>query len=186
MLILKSMVFKIKTTMTKETLKIFLIIDLVVIFLYLLFGELTWLLNTQVALISSLLVTIGSYMGYKKNILARAEDHINDDDNYDEVDKMDDQYDLYSPEAEQLDITEPNKEEIQEAMKPIKQNHFANFKSGFSGMASFYRLFGYIFLIIGFFYLNNNGYLHVYSYIIGFLIVPISALIVGVVTRKDN
>jgi len=171
--------------MTKQTLKIFFIVDLVVILLYLIFGEWIWLLNTQVALISSLLVTVGSYLGYKKNILSRAEDHINNDDNYDEVDKMDDQYDLYSPDIEQVEIIEATKEEIQEAMKPIKQNHFANFKSGFSGMASFYRLFGYIFLIIGFFYLNNNGYLHIYSYIVGFLIVPISALLSGFILRKN-
>ncbi len=182
MLILKSMVFKIE--MNKQTFKIFLIVDLVVIFLCLIFGEFIWLLNTQIALISSLLVTIGSYLGYKKNIQARANDHINDDDNYDEIDKMDDKYDLYSPDVEQIEIEEPTKEDIKEAMKPIKQNHFANFKSGFSGMASFYRLFGYIFLIIGFFYLNNNAYLHIYSYIIGFIIVPISALITGVILRK--
>ena len=99
---------------------------------------------------------------------------------------MDDKYDLYSPDVEQVEILEPTKEEIQEAMKPIKQNHFANLKSGFSGMASFYRLFGYIFLIIGFFYLNNNGYLHIYSYIVGFILVPISALITGIVSRKEN
>jgi hypothetical protein len=172
--------------MTKQTFKIFAIINLIVIVLYLIFGELIWLLNTQVALISSLLVTIGSYLGYKRNIQARAIEHINNDDNYDEVDKMDDKYDLYSPEIEQIEVTEATKEEIQDAMKPIKQNHFANFKSGFSGMASFYRLFGYIFLIIGFFYLNNNGYLHVYSYITGFIIVPISALVTGIVTRKEN
>ncbi|MEA2017634.1 MAG: hypothetical protein U9N59_04230 [Campylobacterota bacterium] len=171
--------------MNKQTLKIFLIVDLIVVLIYAGIGEFIWLLNTQIALISSLLVTIGSYIGYKKNIQSRAKEHVNDDDNYDEVDKMDDSYDLYSPEVEQVEILEPTKEEVQEAMKPIKQNHFANFKCAFSGMASFYRLIGYIFLIIGFFYLNNNGYLHIYSYIIGFVIVPVSALLAGVYLRKS-
>jgi len=70
-------------------------------------------------------------------------------------------------------------------MKPIKQNHVANFKSGFGGMASLYRLFGYVGLVIGFFYLNNNGYLHIYSYILGFLIVPISSLIISISLKKE-
>jgi hypothetical protein len=154
----------------------------------LIFGEFIWLLNTQIALISSLLVTIGSYFGYKKNILIRTNEHteiIDDDDNYDEIDKMDDKYDLYSPTVEEKIIEEPTKEEIVEAMKPIKQNHFANFKSGFSGMASFYRLFGYLFLILGFFYLTNNGNLHIYSYLTGFILVPISSLIAGILIKKE-
>ena len=71
-------------------------------------------------------------------------------------------------------------------VKPIKQNYLSNLKSGLSGMASFYRIFGYIGLIIGFFYLNNNDYLHIYSYILGFLIVPISSLIAGLFLKEGN
>jgi len=172
--------------MRNKTLQIFFIIDFGVILFCLISGNTSWLLNTQIAFFSSLMVTVGSYLGYKKNIQNRAQDHVNDDDNYDEVDKMDDKYDLYSPEVPTTEVNEnPTKEEIKEAMKPIKQNHFANFKSGFSGMASLYRLAGYVGLIIGFFYLNNNGYLHIYSYIFGFIIVPISALVVSFVTKKD-
>lgn len=164
--------------MIKKSLKIFAILDFCVILLCLLLGNLDWLLNTQIAFFSSLMVTVGSYLGYKKNIKNRVEDHINKDDPYDEVDKMDDKYDLYSPEV--------SEEEINKSMKPIKQNHLSNLKSGFSGMASFYRMFGYVALIIGFFYLHNNGYLHIYSYILGFLIVPISSLIVGLFLKKGN
>ena len=163
--------------MLNKAVKTFLIIDLGVVLFCLLFGHTDWLLNTQIAFFSSLMVTVGSYLGYKNNIQSRATEHINDDDNYDEVDKMDDKYDLYSPEVEQLDVVEATPEEIKEAMKPIKQNHFGNFKSGLSGMSSLYRLFGYVGLIVGFFYLNNNGLLHVFSYIFGFIIVPISALV---------
>jgi len=143
--------------MNFNTLKILFIVDLVVILFCVILGQFQWLLNTQLAFISSVLVTIGSYYGYKKNVDSRVEDHVNDDDNYDELDKMDDKYDLYSPEVETIEQKEQySKEEIKEAMKPIKQNYFANFKSGFSGMASLYRLSGYVFLIICFFFLNNN------------------------------
>jgi len=172
--------------MIKKSVKIFAIIDIGVILFCLLTGHTDWLINTQIAFFSSLIVTIGSYLGYQRNVENRVEDQVNDDDTYDEVDKMDDKYDLYSPEAPQEQINEnPTKEEIKEAMKPIKQNHFANFKSGFGGMASLYRIFGYVGLVVGFFYLNNNGLLHIYSYILGFLIVPISSLFISVALKKE-
>ena len=175
-----------KKKMIKKSLKIFAIVDFGVVVFCLLAGQMDWLLNTQIAFFSSLIVTIGSYLGYQKNVQNRVEDHVNEDDNYDEVDKMDDKYDLYSPEVPEIEINEnPTKEEIKEAMKPIKQNYFANFKSGFAGMASLYRIFGYVGLVIGFFYLNNNGYLHIYSYILGFLIVPISSLIISISLKKE-
>ena len=176
----------IKKQMIRKSIKIFAIIDIGVIVFCLIVGQTDWLINTQIAFFSSLMVTVGSYLGYQKNVSTRVEDHINDDDTYDEVDKMDDKYDLYSPEAPVVEINEnPTKEEIKEAMKPIKQNHFANFKSGFTGMASLYRIFGYIGLVIGFFYLNNNGYLHIYSYILGFLIVPIASLVISISLKKE-
>jgi len=172
--------------MNFNTLKILFIVDLVVILFCVILGQFQWLLNTQLAFISSVLVTIGSYYGYKKNVDSRVEDHVNDDDNYDELDKMDDKYDLYSPEVETIEQKEQySKEEIKEAMKPIKQNYFANFKSGFSGMASLYRLSGYVFLIICFFFLNNNGYLHIWSYMFGFLIVPIASLVLSLYTKSS-
>tara|TARA_B110000046_G_C12948135_1_gene378905 strand:- start:426 stop:947 length:522 start_codon:yes stop_codon:yes gene_type:complete len=167
-----------KKMMIKKSIKIFAIIDFGIILICLLSGHLDWLINTQIAFLSSLMVTVGSYLGYKKNIENRVVEHINNNDSYDEVDKMDDKYDLYSPEVLE--------EEINESMKPIKQNYLANLKSGFSGMTSFYRIFGYVGLIIGFFYLNNNDYLHIYSYILGFLIVPVSSLIVGLFVKKGN
>ncbi|MEA3553628.1 MAG: hypothetical protein U9R39_04375 [Campylobacterota bacterium] len=172
--------------MRNKAIKIFIIVDLGVILFCVLSGHMDWLINTQIAFFSSLMVTIGSYLGYQKNVQARAQEHINEDDNYDELDKMDDKYDLYSPEVEQIEVKEPTAQEIKDAMKPIKQNYFANFKSGFSGMASLYRLFGYVGLIVGFFYLNNNGILHVYSYVFGFIIVPISALALSLSLKKEN
>lgn len=171
--------------MISKAAKVFLLVDLLVVFICLLFWEISWLINTQFAFVSSVLVTLGSYLGYKKNIHSRIQEHQNDDDNYDELDKMDDKYDLYSPEVEKIEVEEASKEEIKEAMKPIKQNYFANFKSGISGMASLYRFGGYLFLVVGFFYLNNNNQLHIISYILGFLIVPISSLVLSFLMKKE-
>ena len=172
--------------MRNKAIKIFIIVDFGVVLFCVLSGNNDWLINTQIAFFSSLMVTIGSYLGYQKNVQLRAKEHINEDDNYDEIDKMDDKYDLYSSEVEQIEVKEPTPQEIKEAMKPIKQNYFENFKSGFSGMSSLYRLFGYVGLIVGFFYLNNNGLLHIYSYVFGFIIVPISALALSLSLKRDN
>jgi len=170
--------------MNRNTLKILFLVDFVVVFFCVIFGQFQWLLNTQLAFISSTLVTIGSYYGYKKNIDARVEDYIDADDNSDALDAIDDKYDLYSLEEHLEQKEQYSKEEIQEAMKPIKQNYFANFKSSLSGLASLYRVSGYLFLVICFFFLNNNGYLHILSYMFGFLIVPIASFIVTLYSKS--
>jgi len=159
--------------------KIFFIVNSIVILICLFFGRFDWLINTQVAFISSVIITLGSYYGYRKNIETRIKEHTTLDlDDKDELDKYDDKYDLYSDEVKseykEEDIT---KEQIKEAMKPIKQNYFNNFKSGLGAMGSFYRIFGYVILIIGFFYLRNNEILDIYSYLVGFSIVPLATLI---------
>jgi len=59
--------------MNFNTLKILLIVDFVVILFCVVLGQFQWLLNTQLAFISSLLVTIGSYYGYKKNVESQVE-----------------------------------------------------------------------------------------------------------------
>ena len=101
----------IKTLMIKKSIKIFAIIDTWVIVFCLLSGHTDWLINTQIAFFSSLMVTVGSYLGYQKNVQNCVKDHANEDDTYDEVDKMDDKYDLYSPQVSQEQINEtPTKE----------------------------------------------------------------------------
>lgn len=175
--------------MITKAIKIFFIIDLVVVLFCILSGELNWLLNTQIAFFSSLIVTAGSYLGYKRNIDKRVQTYENKDDHYDELDKMDDKYDLYSPQVDE-DEKEFTKEEIKEELakskKALKKNNIRNMIGSFTGMASLYRLIGYIALIIGFFYLNNNGYLHIYSYVFGFIIVPISAIILSLINSKQK
>lgn len=182
-----------KKMTTIRSIKYFVGIDLIVVIFCIVLGRFDWLLNTQVAFVSSLLVTIGSYLGYKKNILARVQNHPNienDDDNYDELDQMDDQFDLYSPQTKQeqqsKDISAQEiKEEINKNKKAIKKNNFKNFKGSFTAITSLYRVVAYIFLIVGFFYLNNNGMLHVISYILGFLIVPFGAFFMQVILKRQ-
>lgn len=168
----------------KKTILIFIAIDLLIVLLFALLGEYLWILNSQIAVVSSLAVTLGSYYGYKKNIQKRVETHENYDDNYDELDKMDDQFDLYSPDIPETEIKqEMTKDEIKAEIKKnkdaLKKNNFKNFRRSFGAMSSIYRLAGYVILVLGFFFLNNNGYLHIFSYLGGFLTVPSIALAVN-------
>lgn len=177
--------------MTIKSIGIFLVVDLLVILTCIILGEFNWLLNTQVAFVSSLVVTYASYLGYKKNILKRVDGHVNNDDDYDELDKMDDQYDLYSPDIEQVEVKqEMTKDEIKEEIKKnkqaLKKNNTKNFFGAFGAMTSMYRIGGYVLLVVGFFFLNNNGYLEVVPYILGFLIVPISALVLNFIIKNQS
>ncbi len=170
--------------MTTKAIKVFFIIDILVLIVCFVFFDISYIINTQVAFFSSIFVTIGTYLGYKNNIKSRVKNHINHDDNYDEIDKMDDPYDLYSPDIEQQE--ELSKEDIKQILKENKPkgNNIKNFIGGFSGMASLYRIVGYIFLLIGFFYLNNNHLLNPIPYLLGFLIVPIGALTINFIEKN--
>ena len=165
----------------KKTILAFIAFDLFVVALFVLIGEYLWVLNSQVAVVSSIAVTLGSYYGYKKNIDKRVKTHENFDDNYDEIDKMDDQFDLYSPDipetkTKQEMTKEQIKEEIKKNKDALKKNNIKNLYRSLSAASSFYRLGGYVALILGFFFLNNNGNLHIFSYLCGFLVVPLFAL----------
>ena len=57
--------------MNKKFFKLFFIVDTIVVVVCLLLQKYLWLLNIQIAFISSLIITIGSFYGYKKNIQNR-------------------------------------------------------------------------------------------------------------------
>jgi hypothetical protein len=193
MLILRKMALRMM--MTIKAIKIFFIVDLSIVLILSLLGEFQWLLNSQVAFISSLVVTYASFLGYKRNIQKRVQNNSLEqtdfDDSYDELDKMDDQYDLYSPDIPQQQVKEEMtkqqiKEEIKKNKEALKKNNTKNFIGAFGAMSSLYRIGGYAFLIIGFFFLNNNGYLEVVPYIAGFLIVPLSSLILNFTLKNPD
>ena len=167
--------------MIKKFAKVFFAIDIGVVLFCLLQGNMIWLLNTQVAFASSLLITIGSYVGYKRNIEKRVQNTVPEDfkDAPDAYDKIDDKFDLYSDdEIIDKELTDDEVKDIfkDEKKKLKNQNTFMNTFKSIGGASSAYRIVGYVSLVIGFFYLNNNGLLEPVSYLIGFIIVPIATL----------
>lgn len=182
MLTEQSMVISQKTMMIKNFAKLFFIIDFGVVVFCVLSNNYVWLINTQVAFISSVFISLATFLSYKRNVSKRLENIDYDaelSNDRDEIDKIDDPYDLYDDEKVS-DKTEFTPFEIKEIIKEeksrIKQNSFKNTIYSSGSFISIYRIVGYIVLIFGFFSLNNNGIFNAIPYLAGLFIVPLSML----------
>jgi hypothetical protein len=166
----------------KNVIIAFIFFDLSLILYAIVFNTPIWLLNTQVAFISSLFITIGTFLSYKKNIERRLSSleiskQLNND--RDKIDEIDDPYDLYT-EYEEIPEEELTPEKIKEIISDekskVKKNSFKNTIFSATGFISVYRVLGYGTLILGFFALNNNKLFLPIAFIIGLAIVPIGVL----------
>lgn len=180
-----------KKMMIKKFGKIFLVVDSVVIIFCIVSANYIWLINSQIAFISSVIITIGSFLGYKRNVEKRVENSTDTSlisDDRDAIDEIDDPFDLYS-EIKQADEKELSVEEIKQILKEekanVKRNTVKNTFFSASGFASIYRIIGYVSLVLGFFILKNNDLFDPYSYLAGLFIVTLSVLIALIVNRED-
>ena len=136
-----------------------------------------WLLNSQLAFLSSLFVTVASYFSYKRLIdkrLALGEG----EQLRDSIQKQEDPYEVYD-EAE--DTTETLKQVIKEErakVTSLKQTGENLYKS-LSGIFSPFRLLSYLFLFFAFLYLANGGHFVVWAYVSGLFVVPLTAMSVA-------
>lgn len=171
--------------------KVFILLDFCIIFYSLFFQNKFWLLNTQVAFVSSLFIVVASFLSYRKNIQNRLSNldltQINEGVDRDKIDEIDDPYDLYTqydeiPENELT--TEKIKEILNDEKSKVKRNSFKNTLFSASGFLSIYRILGYGILIFGFFALNNNKIFLPISFIIGLGIVPIGILFSKLLEKK--
>ena len=185
------------TMKTKNTIlnfaKVFILVDLCLIILSVALYDLIWFLNSQVAFIGSLSVTIASFLSYKKNIQNRLSNfdtskHSMTEDR-DKIDEIDDPYDLYS-EYEEIPEEELTPEKIKEIIdaqkKNVKKNSFKNTIFSATGFASIYRIVGYSFLIFGFFALNNNKLFLPIPFLIGLGVVPLSVLLARFIFKANQ
>jgi len=142
-----------------------------------------WLINSQLAFLSSLLVTIASYFSYKRVIQKRVELEAENFDDRSELEKIEDPYDLYSDDEvdENLSLQEVIKEE---RAKVVSLKATANnLAKSIGGAFSPFRLLSYLFLFVAFLYLVNNQKFYVLAYIVGLFVVPLSAMIGGMIKR---
>lgn len=164
--------------------KVFIFLDFCLIIYALVFQNNFWLLNTQVAFVSSLLVVTGSFLSYKKNIENRLSNidstKTKEGVDRDKIDEIDDPFDLYSDyeAVKEEDLTpEKIKEIINDEKSKLKKNSVKNAIFSASGFLSLYRIVAYAILVFGFFALNNNGVFMPISFIIGLSVVPFGVLI---------
>lgn len=165
----------------RTILEIFIGINIISSMLAMVFFGFDVVLNLQVAFFSSFFIVLGSFIGYRKNILKQSEDFIVKDENErDSIDAIDDKFDLYG----EINENELSNEEVKEIIKEEKKKQnikdsLTNTMKSFSSATSIYRIAGYFLLVIGFFFLNNNQLLIPIAYLAGFLVIPIMALIVN-------
>ena len=197
MLIVQNMETSLTTMKTKDTIlnfaKVFIFVDLCLIVFSTIFYDLIWFLNSQVAFVGSLSVTIASFLSYKKNIQNRLSNLDTSQsmttEDRDKIDEIDDPYDLYSDyeEIPEEELTpEKIKEIIDEEKKNVKKNSFKNTIFSAGGFVSLYRIVGYAFLIFGFFALNNNKLFLPIPFLVGLGIVPLSVLAVKFIFKTNQ
>lgn len=161
-----------------DIVKIFLFINITASVIAIIFFEFNVFLNLQVAFFSSFFIVLGSFIGYRNNILKQSKDYIaKDEHERDVVDIIDDKFDLYG----EINENELSDDEIKEIIKEEKskqtfKDSLTNTMKSFSATTSIYRIVGYVLLLVGFFTLNSNQLLIPIAYLAGFLIVPFVAL----------
>jgi hypothetical protein len=146
-----------------------------------------WLINSQLAFLSSLLVTIASYFSYKRVIDKRVKLESESYDDRSELDKIEDPYDLYSEDEsnknKELELKELIKEERAKVVS-LKQTA-NNLAKTIGGAFSPFRILSYLFLFVSFLYLVNNHKFYLLAYIIGLFVVPFSALLGSMFLKKS-
>jgi hypothetical protein len=129
------------------------------------------------------LILLGSTYSYKRLVENRVASEDRPDDT-DLVDKLDDPFDLYSEEissepmdAEDLDL----KTVVQEEKKRLKENKqtLKNTAKSTPALVSIFRVVPYLFLVLGFIGLNNNGLLSLVPFLVGLGVGVVVGLFMG-------
>ena len=170
----------------KEIVVVLLFIDLIIALLIYFLGAEYWLVNSQVAFISSSLVMLGSMQSYKSMVKGRLGVGATPDDERDTIDKLEDPYDLFDDELKKEEEEEKTLQEIvKEERANLKKNRRSILQATKDAKASFsfYRLGAYALLVFGFFYLNSNHFLKLMPYLI-FLTLPMFIIIVMLIKQS--
>ncbi|RXJ88113.1 hypothetical protein CRU93_00520 [Arcobacter sp. CECT 8985] len=179
-------------TTIKQFAKVFIIIDFCLIVYALVFQNFYWIVNSQVAFFSSMIISIASFLSYKKNVTNRLKNYdasLKDEgEDRDIIDDIDDPYDLYSEQIEtkEEELTASKiKQIIKEEKSKVKRNSFKNTIFSAGGFLSIYRIIGYLFLVLGFFTLNNHNKFIPIAFLIGLAVVPIAVLLTKPILKSE-
>ncbi|NOX14473.1 MAG: hypothetical protein GXP61_00255 [Epsilonproteobacteria bacterium] len=145
----------------------YLICDIfVIIFSFIKGGN--WLLNTQIAFISSMLITFASFYAYKKSIKKRVESY-GGEEFRDVSDELEDPYNLFEDEDDE-------KTNNRSRNSGVFKYTIKGFASGIGGAINPLRLLSYGFLIVSFLILTRSGLFNAFAFFAGLSVVPITSI----------
>lgn len=156
-----------------------LLVQLIFCIILLVQGYWYWLLNFELALVSSLFIILGSFSGYKRMIQNRIDsgEGMNDE----MLERLEDPYELYDDElsekSEDMDLATVVKEE-KLRLKENRQTLKKTVKS-VPGIFSAWRFLPYVFLVLSFIGLKNNQVLDIPAFLIGLGAGIILAVLIG-------
>ncbi len=130
-----------------------------------------------IAYFSSSVIVLASFRNYQKMVESRLESAVNVDER-DPIDVLDDPYGLYLEQESEIDANKSIQEIIKEEKMNLKKER-GSFKELFLNSLfafRFSRLFAYILLLLGFFYLLHNKVI-----VLGYYLVALGLPIVVVV-----
>ena len=169
--------------MAKKLALIYLCIDAVLIVICAYFGA-VHVLNSQVALISSSLIILASFLGYKKRVAKKiatadisAFDDVFDDDENSRIPSQDEVANLENSRIpDENEAKNARNSRIPNEKTPKIPLRLYEFGSVFSPL----RLLGYVLLILAFFILLKKELFEPLSFLAGIAVMPISALFLAV------
>jgi hypothetical protein len=146
----------------KLWISIFIAMEIVLITFCLYFGG-VWFINTQTGFLSSLLIVIGSFLGYRKLIKTKATEDFSSDEF---MEKIEDPYGVWD------DDKSSKISSVKIAAKDIKATAH--------GFLSLYRVASYILFCILFLILVKSELFSFIPFIAGVSFIPLGVLICGV------
>ena len=165
----------VKESMSKFS-YLYLLGDSLVVTLSLFMGGF-WLLNTQVAFVSSMLITFASFYAYKKSI-QKGIRNSSGEEYRDAYDELEDPYNLFDDEDE--------KHSDKKKSKGVFKYTVKGFAKGIGGAVNPLRILAYVVLIASFLYLNRHGLFNAFAFFTGLSIVPVMSMISSLVSSKSE
>ena len=161
----------------KKVLVTLFLVDIFLAFVIYIWKGQVWLINSQVAFISSSLIMLASMQSYKNMVSNALNAGAVTDDGRDTLDKLEDPYDLYD-EQEIIEEEKTLVEVVKEERANLKKGRRSIWETTKDAKASFsfYRLSAYAILVLGFFYLNTNQILELIPYL-SFLAIPLFVVV---------
>ena len=160
------------TTTTNKLLRFYLLGDIVVIILSFIQGE-NWLLNTQIAFVCSLLITLASFRSYHTFVTRRVDAGLIPDDKFDK----------YYEDDKEDDDDEKENAAPKIAKVGFKQS-FQNLALSYKSALSLYRILSYGVLFLAVLFLIRHDNLEVIAFFVGLSVVPLSSFLSVLFVKK--